>query len=613
MDDQSDGQPVEAQTLAKLAELECALAEKLWQLELALDCCNGGLWDTDLKDGSVSWDRRVHELYGVPYNSPAALLTNEAWLTALDPGERKAAQLNMAASSADGGPYSQLGSKVLPTGQVRHLKTVAEVRQLPSGKRKLVGMVLDITDHVELRANLKAARLQTIRLAAKLEQARSRSEYSALHDPLTGLANRRKLDEELARHARRSRGNALKIGILHLNLDRFKQINDTLGHAVGDAILVHAAGTLRNTVSPENLIARIGSDEFVILVRNICDKEELAELACRVIALMRQPFEYNGHVCRFSVSIGIDQSEGKNLDTHQILVRADLALCRAKELGRGRYEFFAEILQAEMIEEKRIADDILAGIENDEFIPFYQPQIDAATFKLAGLEALIRWQHPRDGLLAPQRFLKTADAINATATLDSIILKKVLQDRVRFSSLGLNVPKVSVNVSARRLADPALVDRLADLAITPGTISFELLESIFLDDNDDILMMNIEKLKGIGIDIEIDDFGSGHTSIVSLLKLKPKRLKIDRQLVAPILSCSEEQALVSAIIFIGHSLGIEVVAEGVETLAHAQMLKTLGCDLLQGYAFAAPLSGEDLLAFHSTWHQSLRLQHMKET
>jgi EAL domain-containing protein (putative c-di-GMP-specific phosphodiesterase class I) len=360
-----------------------------------------------------------------------------------------------------------------------------------------------------------------------------------------------------------------------------------------------ASQILRACVHAGDLVARIGGDEFVVVVTNTTDQVYLSALSRRIISLMQQPVDYEGHLCRFGVSIGIALAEGRSIDTARLLVNADIALYRAKALGRNRHEFFTEALQAEIISNKRIADDILAGIENNEFVPYYQPQIDAGTLKLAGAEALIRWNHPRDGLLTPDHFLKIAEDLNVMATLDRIVLEKALLDCARWAAKGLIMPKISVNVSARRLRDESLVDSLTGLSIQPGQIAFELVESIFLDESDDVVLSNIERIKALGIDIEIDDFGTGHTSIVSLLKLKPKRLKIDRQLVAPILSSRNEQALVRSIIEIGRSLGIEIVAEGVETMEHAEMLGLLGCDLLQGYAFARPLSRDAFLAFGS--------------
>jgi EAL domain-containing protein (putative c-di-GMP-specific phosphodiesterase class I) len=195
-------------------------------------------------------------------------------------------------------------------------------------------------------------------------------------------------------------------------------------------------------------------------------------------------------------------------------------------------------------------------------------------------------------VLAPDQFLRIAEDINVVQVLDRLVLQTALKDKMRWAARGIVVPKVSVNVSSRRLHDNSLIESLAGLQIGPGELSFELVESIFLDESEDVVSQNIERIKALGIDIEIDDFGTGHTSIVSLLKLKPKRLKIDRQLVMPIITSPREQALVRSIIEIARSLGVETVAEGVETLEHAGLLKELGCDLLQGYAFGRPLSFE---------------------
>ncbi|WP_234189422.1 EAL domain-containing protein [Shinella sp. NM-101] len=573
------------------AELE----ETTRRLDLALDSYQCGLWEADLDLDRTFWDGRMHQLYGLTFTD--GIVSREAWLGALHPDDRAAIIDNVERCIAQELPYVQEARVVLADGETRHVRSVGKIHYGHGGTRRLIGLAFDVTEDVRLRNHLKAAKAQADAKNVELEQARVRIEHNALHDPLTGLGNRRKLDDELIGIAARGEAADVRVGILHIDLDRFKQINDTLGHAAGDALLVHASQVLRSAVRDGDLVARIGGDEFVVVVRDTADEAHLGGLARRIITLMQQPVEYEGHLCRFGVSIGIALAEGRAIDTAKLLINADIALYRAKALGRNRHEFFTEALQAEIISNKRIADDILAGIENNEFVPFYQPQIDAGTLKLAGAEALIRWNHPRDGLLTPDRFLKIAEDLNVMATLDRIVLEKALIDCARWAAQGLIMPKISVNVSARRLRDESLIDSLTGLSIQPGQIAFELVESIFLDESDDVVLTNLARIKALGIDIEIDDFGTGHTSIVSLLKLKPKRLKIDRQLVAPILSSHNEQALVRSIIEIGRSLGIEIVAEGVETMEHAEMLGLLGCDLLQGYAFARPLSRDAFLAF----------------
>jgi EAL domain-containing protein (putative c-di-GMP-specific phosphodiesterase class I) len=244
-----------------------------------------------------------------------------------------------------------------------------------------------------------------------------------------------------------------------------------------------------------------------------------------------------------------------------------------------------------------MADDILAGIEQGQFVAWYQPQVDARTLQVSGVEALARWEHPTRGVVSPDVFLPIAEDLNVVATIDRMILEQTLAWMETWRGMGLDIPRASVNVSGRRLREEALIKSLKKLNIAPGTISFELVESIYLDESDDLVAFNIDQLRELGIDIEIDDFGSGYASIVSLLKLRPRRLKIDRQLVMPVRDSDAQRRLIGSIVDIGHSLGIGVVAEGVETVDHARIVTSLGCDALQGYAFARPLSPSDLERF----------------
>ncbi len=580
--------------LQELSSREQELEDLSRKLDLALESYHCGIWETDLAENVDLWDARMSQLYGLP--PEPRRIAYEDWFALIDPRDRANA-LAGTRIFRDGQQRPPLLVRVYqPDGTLRYIRSVGQSYINQQGVRRIVGIAFDVTEDQIITAELKAAKDEAEAKNVELELTKSRIEHNALHDPLTGLGNRRKLDVELERLSQESQGRRVTFSILHLDLDRFKQINDTLGHAAGDAMLAHIAGVLRANVrsgdssATHDIVARIGGDEFVILLPGMESRNALKELCTRIVQEISQPVDFEGFSCRCGVSIGIAMASGMSVDARKVLINADIALYRAKRMGRNRFEFFTQNLQAEIVNSKRTADEILAGIERDEFTAWYQPQFCARTMQLTGVEALVRWQHPTHGLITPDRFLGIAEELNVVATLDQLVMQTALKDRMRWAAMGINVPKVSVNVSSRRLHDEALIASLKGLSITPGELCFELVESIFLDDREAITDINLEQIKALGIDIEIDDFGTGHTSIVSLLKLKPKRLKIDRQLVMPILESTRERALVRSIIDLARSLGVETVAEGVETLDHARMLAELGCDMLQGYAFARPLS-----------------------
>lgn len=581
--------------LQELSSREHELEELSGRLKLALESYNCGIWESDHDYSNTIWNERMCELYGLP-PEPERHITQEDYLACLHPDDRAKALAREPVTEED--PYRVSTRRViLPDGSLHYVKAVGRLHTNRNGSSKLVGIAFDVTADVLLSEQLKNAKDEAEAKNAELEQAKTRIEHNALHDPLTGLANRRKFDQELDELSPPSGRDGGRFAILHLDLDRFKQINDTLGHAAGDSILVQAARILTGSVRKNDVVARIGGDEFVILMRQLHDRDNIKAIASKIIAAFSHPFDFDGFSCRCGVSIGIAFGESRSDDARRTLINADLALYRAKATGRNRYEFFTENLQAEIVNHKRTADEILAGLEKGEFEAWYQPQFCAKSHDLTGVEALVRWRHPTRGILTPDKFLKIAEELDVVSVIDQIVLRNALQDKEIWRLKGIEVPRVSVNVSVRRLHDDHLIESLNELAIKPGQVAFELVESIFLDENEDIAASNIERIKAMGIEIEIDDFGTGHTSIISLLRLKPKRLKIDRQLVMPILTFPQERSMVRSIIDIAHSLGVETIAEGVETQEHAVLLRQLGCDIVQGYAFAKPLPPEEFSAF----------------
>ena len=581
--------------LAVLKSREAELRRLSRRLGLALETSEVGVFELDLETRDLLWDDRVNTIYGLPRDGGQRGF--EDWRNALHPEDVRRAEEEYRLACEVTGQYHSEYRIITPAGLVRNVRAIGTVYKDPDSTPKMVGLNWDVSADVALNENLKRANRLSEARNSELEVAKAAIEHNALHDSLTGLPNRRYLDDVLKARAEHAARNGGTLALLHIDLDRFKQINDTLGHAAGDAMLVHTAYTLSANCGPGDFVARIGGDEFVVVSSAKDGEAALAALADRLIARMRLPLLYEGHECRSGISVGIAYEEGSNPDPNRILINADIALYRAKSRGRNRHEFFTSALQAEVIRTKRVADEILHGLETDQFLPWYQPQFDATTLEIVGVEALARWQHPVNGILPPAHFLDVAEDLNVVSTIDRLVLEKALADFDHWDRLGLGIPKVAVNVSARRLQDEQLIASLKGLRFEPGRLAFELVESIFLDDTDDMVRWNAEQIKELGIDIEIDDFGTGYASIVSLMKLKPRRLKIDRQLVSPLVASVAQRRLVQSIVDIGRSLDIEVVGEGVETMEHAVILRDLGCNILQGYAFAAPMSAEALARF----------------
>lgn len=431
----------------------------------------------------------------------------------------------------------------------------------------------------------------------EIAKAQQSAERNALHDALTELPNRRFLDQKLFSLLE----DKCRTAVLHIDVDRFKNINDTKGHDAGDYILVHVAKTLRSLVGEQDFVARIGGDEFVVLccLEGSDDDTTVAtELGEMIVETLNTPIVYKGFDCRLSVSVGIaiqDLEVGKDIEDYKkLLINADVALYRSKMNGRNRYDFFDANLKNELIHKKSLSNEVLEALDKDEFEPFYQLQFCAQSLSITGVEALARWHHPKRGILAPGAFLPVAEELGVIGDIDRRIMEQTWHDFSFWKRVGIPVPKFSVNVSLKRLSDPKLIESIKNLNFPAGEVSFEILESIFLDNTDYQIQWTIDTLREMGIDLELDDFGSGHASIVGLLELQPARFKIDRQLIGRVHESRRQKSLVKSIIDIGKSLNMGVIAEGVETAEHVEILRDFGCDVLQGYFLAKPMSKEDL-------------------
>ncbi len=560
----------------------------LRRLELALDASQIGVWEHSLNRDVILWDAQMHRLYATGQTDRE--VPNWVWTNAIHPDDREQAELDFEKAIATRGAYNSQFRIIQPSGEIRHLRSRAHFYVDEEGTPSFIGAEWDVTSDVLLNAELGKQKMMAEARALALEESNARIEYVADHDYLTGMPNRRLLDKRLAEL--RSDKSISTLAVLHLDLDQFKQINDGHGHSAGDAVLRAASLRIAAAIPANSMAARVGGDEFVIVLMNFDGLDALKAIVEDVQRRLRKKIRFGQEMLQSGASIGVAWSSDRR--ANNMLAESDLALYQAKKLGRNRIEFFSRQLQDDLRGRRRLAEELSQALEQGQIVPYYQVQLDARTREITGLEALARWIHPEKGVLAPGVFLRIADEYGLSADIDAAVLQRALADRIAWQAMGCHVPRIAVNISPARLADPALLDKLRRLDIPPGAIVFELVETIFLDDCDEKFLANIELIKQMGIDIEIDDFGSGHASLIGLVRLKPKRLKIDRQLVTDVVESAEQRRVVGSIVEIAKALGVEVIAEGVETEAHAVTLSWLGCDSLQGFALGHPSSAADI-------------------
>lgn len=434
----------------------------------------------------------------------------------------------------------------------------------------------------------------------QLEEARKEVEVLALHDHLTGLPNRRFLDRRL----NQLQGTQYP-GLILADLDGFKAINDTQGHLVGDKLLTEVARRLRIAAGKNAFVARNGGDEFVIIclaegdqaASPIADRKRLEDMANELIKSVRLPFLVGGQKRLIGLSAGIHQMlPGTTESADECLRHADRAMYQAKKAGRNRHEFSCP-KPTQYTNTQPSSDDLLEALSTGQIVPFYQPQFASDGETLIGVEALARWDHPLSGIRTPGKFMGLARDLKVESDLDLCIWKQAVSDLEEWDRAGFVVPQVSLNISFRTLSDAGLIETLNDIGIQPKRFAFELLEPINLDDGNVMPARNAEALKAKGFRIEIDDFGTGHSSVTSLIKLRPHCFKIDRSLVQASVTTKENRRLLMTIAEIGHALGIEVCAEGIETPEQLSFARAVGCTSFQGFLLAHPMSAAKLVDF----------------
>ncbi|WP_368187475.1 EAL domain-containing protein [Aestuariibius sp. HNIBRBA575] len=422
---------------------------------------------------------------------------------------------------------------------------------------------------------------------------------AAQTDPLTGLLNRRGLSDVL--DALTKADPTAEFALLHIDLDKFKAINDVMGHAAGDHVLIQSGIKLRTQTRRDDVVARVGGDEFVICCK-ITELTDVDAMARRVVETQSEPIIFEDKPCYVGASIGVATwrpRTGQLAD--QALQDADIALKISKDSGRGKYVTFLPEMRHLAQASAQLAHEIVQALADDAFCVWFQPQLSLDGEKVIGFESLVRWQHPERGLLLPGDFLPAADEANLMDSLDQHVLYLTCAAMSELMAAGFENPRFSINLSTSRLCDPNLLDtihtNLSLFDLRPDQLVMEILESTLLDERTANVVENIGKLAASGFSVELDDFGTGHTAIASLREFPVDRIKIDRSLIRGIDQDAELRMITSAIINLCSGLGLNAICEGVETAAELSVLKELGCREVQGYYFAKPMPISDLVSW----------------
>jgi diguanylate cyclase (GGDEF)-like protein/PAS domain S-box-containing protein len=565
---------LDADAVRALAHHGQALVRRIERQAMMLDRIRESVITMDLLGFITGWNKGAEQLFG--YTAAEAIGRNILFLY----------------DQAEDGDGSELEDAFLEHGgremEVRRRKKSGEVfwaslllsavrddEGHPSG---LIGYLHDITERKRTEEQINAL---------------------AYHDPLTGLANRTLLFRMVDQALEVAQRNNMNGALLFIDLNRFKPINDTLGHTLGDRLLVEIADRLRATLRAEDVVARIGGDEFVVGLLDIARSDHASIVAQKILAAIAEPYFIDGHELQVGAAIGISLYPRDGADIEALLAAADIAMYRAKHGGHGDhdgagYAFYAEDMNARAAERLRIEAGLRRALERDELLLHYQPKVAIADGRIVGAEALVRWNHPERGLVPPGEFIPVAEETGLILQVSEWVLEAACAQSRRWQDAGLPALKIAINLSAREF-NPKLPARigaaLARHGIPPELLDLEITEGMLMNSTEQVIAMMAE-LAAMGVSLSLDDFGTGYSSLSYLRRFPIDSLKIDRSFVIDLPDDANASAIASAIVSMSKRLQHRVVAEGVETRAQLQFLEAHGCDEIQGYFFSPPLPPE---------------------
>ena len=556
------------------------------QLQLAIEAAGIGIWDLDLTTGALRWSERLRALFCLDETAPEAI---ETVMPLVHPEDRSETEAILRGGGSDPDDKFRSSFRLRHEDDWRWIAIDGHrLRDQRGQPRRLILSMRDITER---------------------RVADERIRWAATHDTLTGLPNRTLFQERLDEAMARAMAASGRVGLLLLDVDEFKRINDTLGHGAGDALLKELSERLKAVVDDNTLVARLAGDEFVILLENFAGVPDVEAIARTALERLREPFPYEGHILDCRASIGASVYPDHASDASELFKYADISLYTAKKSARGGLEVFRPEMRAEM--QRRVSMLHLAreALESNQIFPFYQPKVDLNSGEIKGFEALLRWRHGFQGIQPPGMISAAFEEFELAVGLGQRMLKCVLQDMRCWLDMGIEFGHVAINASAAEFRHNNFAERilegLRESRIPNSRLELEVTETVFLGAGADYVERALRTLSAEGIRIALDDFGTGYASLSHLKQFPVDTLKIDRSFVQNLESSASDAAIASAVASLGRNLGIAVVAEGIETSAQADYLRSQGCNIGQGYLYGKPMPASDVVRLVPGWEAQL--------
>ena len=486
-------------------------------------------------------------------------------------------------------------------GNVKGKLTYLEVYKAPfyDQNGKIIGTVgagRDITELKKIQKNLEDS-------LKVLQEQREQLEFQANHDSLTGLPNRILFMDRLNQSINMGARLNQSIAVLFIDLDNFKEINDSLGHHIGDKILVEVSKRMLSRMRVSDTLSRLGGDEFSIILNNLDSADEISNIIVNGMESFKEPFQIENNTLHVSMSVGIAIYPNDGEDAHTLLKNADAAMYKAKANGRNTYSFYDEKMTEKALERVYIETELRKAFKNDELCVYYQAQIDASNDKVVGMEALVRWNHPTMGLVCPDKFIPLAEVTGMIIELDRIVMSKAIEQFKKWHKDGYSPGKLSMNLAMKQIEEDDFIEFIKNLVDEKKclfeNLEFEVTETQVMSDPIKSIKA-LQEINDLGISIAVDDFGTGYSSLAYLKKLPINKLKIDKSFVDNVPEDLEDSAIIKTIISLCESLNLDVIAEGVETTKQKEFLLENGCNNIQGYLYSKPLSTQNMELYLKT-------------